>query len=258
MKNPNGNVRLQRLSKPFAKIGFVLLLPLVLSVSPLAFAQDGPPKINLDSLQPAKVQTNLPIRELEGGILQINELRVDKEKRTVTFPGKVNLREDLIEYLLVCQDGKAHEAVFTTKVEPYEIHVGMLLLGARGAPNWQPNDADDSKVLKGDKIRIWIEWAKDGKKERHPAENFIHVGRDRHPIEAGDWIYNGSWKWGARFIAQEERSLAALIADPAALANNPRPERSNDEIWFARTENLPPLGADVTVIYELKETATWK
>ena len=55
------------------------------------------------------------------------------------------------------------------------------------------------------------------------------------------------------FLAQKEGSIVSLIADPAALVNNPRPDRENDELWTLRTPKIPPVGTPVQVTIRLEK-----
>jgi len=75
------------------------------------------------------------------------------------------------------------------------------------------------------------------------------------PMSLDRWLYNGSEfdRWG--FAAQREGSLVALIRDPAALVNNPGPDRDNDQIHFPNAAVLPAKGTLVRVILRLPEPA---
>ena len=47
------------------------------------------------------------------------------------------------------------------------------------------------------------------------------------------------------FLAQREGSVVAVIADPDAMINNPRPGRDNDQLWQINTNTVPPIGTVV-------------
>src|SRR5205085_2399164 len=80
-----------------------------------------------------------PLKEVQPGIFEFGDIKINKRERTVSFPVVVNLRQGQMEYFLVNSWGKLHESIFQTETEPYRIHVSMLLLGAKGAGT---NDED--------------------------------------------------------------------------------------------------------------------
>ena len=71
------------------------------------------------------------------------------------------------------------------------------------------------------------------------------------PGEIQNWIYNGSYFSDGTFLAQREGSIVSLIADPSALANNPRPDRQDDELWTLHTPAIPPVNSRAHVKFAL-------
>ena len=67
----------------------------------------------------------------------------------------------------------------------------------------------------------------------------------------GEWRYNGSRVVEGNFLGQREGSIVAVIADPDALSNNPRPGRDNDQIWQVHTNAVPPVGTPVRITIQL-------
>lgn len=218
--------------------------------------------------------TNLPIRHVEGGMFEVGGVRFDKTRKTASFPAQVNMNEGLIEYLIVSSAGKLHESLLRTTIEPVHLHVVMLLLGAKGAP--QPAvpssgaapssvNADGAAVpfrrdrsmkseseLKGDAVRIRLIWKMGAAESECRAEDLVLNGRENAPMTPGDWAYTGSMVIDGTFLAQRDRSIAAIIDDPFALINNPRPGRDNDGIWQVNPAMTPPVGTPVRVVIQLK------
>src|ERR1051325_9577892 len=97
----------------------------LLATASLLFAADEPAQ---------KFSTNLPLKEISPDDFQLGRVMLNKKEKSVEFPALINMREGLIEYLIVTTKGKTREAVLKTDVEPQQIHVAMLLLGAKGAP----------------------------------------------------------------------------------------------------------------------------
>ena len=202
--------------------------------------------------------TNPSIRTISPNVLEMGSVRIDKQLRSVTFPVKLNMSKGLMEYFLVTDYGKTHESVLRTEVAPYNIHVAMLLLGARAETNQlttapQSTIANPSKtVLPGDKISIMVSWTLGGKEIHRPAEELVLSREGNSAMKPGGWVYNGSAIWGGAFLAQREGSIASLVTDPSALINYTGPGHDNDHNWTLDTNNLPPFDLPLQVTVQLE------
>ena len=74
-----------------------------------------------------------PMREISPGVFAIGKMQLNKEARTLTFPGALNLDKGLLEYLIVSDIGPTHESLLVSELTPNDVHLAMLLLGAKGA-----------------------------------------------------------------------------------------------------------------------------
>jgi hypothetical protein len=206
----------------------------------------------------ASPSPNSAVQEISPGVFRIGQVMLDKARREVRFPAIVNQREGLIEYLLVGTKGKTHESVLRTDVRPFYLHTAMLLLGAKtggqlpGVP--LPPPALDSAYLAGAPlpagipVSISVHWEMAGQAPAtRPAETLITNTKTAAPMTPGSWIYNGSLFDHGQFMADAELSFAAVVTDPVALMNNPRPGHDNDEIWTVATDRVPPLDTPVEV-----------
>lgn len=198
--------------------------------------------------------TNAPLKQIGPGIFQMGKVRLDKERRTVSFPAVLNMNEALIEYLVVTSYGKVHEGLLRTEAEPWHIHLAMLLLGGKGAgTNSFPED--HTKPLPGDTVSIQITWKINGKEKRYRAEELVYDRQKKSAMRKGPWIYTGSTMSEGIFIAQRDGSIVSLIEDGQALINNPRPGRDNDDNWQVRGRDLPPVESPVEVTIKLEGPA---
>ncbi len=217
-------------------IFLLALVPLVtLAVDPLG-EEKSPPKPT--------------VKEIRPGVFQVGGVLLEKTKKQISFPVLINMHEGLLEYILVTGKGKTHESLLVTLTEPYHIHVAMLLLGVKGAAG-KDIPEDPRKKIPGDPISMELVWKNDGKSVRAPVEQFI---RNRHlnkSMKTGPFIYNGSIIFEGMFIAHRDGNLFSLITAPAALANNPRIGRHDDENWEAIKKGLPPLDGKATLIVKL-------
>ena len=194
-----------------------------------------------------------------GQTLDFRGIQIDKTKRTVTFPAAINMKQGMLEYLIVTETGKTHESLLSTKIAPYDIQVAMLLLGVKPAaksgsePPGQLNREylKGAPQLQGEKVSLFVAWA--GHRVR--AEDLIWNTQENAPMTEGPWTYNGSEVFGGKFLAQVDGSVTALVRDSAALMNNPRPGNDDDQIWEVYSKVTPPVGTAVDVIIELVEGA---
>ena len=191
--------------------------------------------------------TNAPIRQISPGIFQVGLVRLNPAEKTVQFPAFVNMTNGLVEYLLVTGTGKLHESVLRTDVEPAQIHVAMLFIGTQGTSN-----SATANIL-GDKFHVKVSYKSDNVEKRVEGEELVFNNKAKVLMSKGAWIYNGSRIVDGTFIAQRDGSIVSIITDPLALANNPHPDRDDDEIWFVNTNSIPPLNISVEVTFQLEK-----
>jgi hypothetical protein len=205
------------------------------------------------------------MQEISPGVFQIGKIRLDKTKRTVTFPGKLNMAKDLIEYLLVTPDGSTHESLLTSEIQPTDLQFVMLLLDAKGAGLLTPQaDAappgqinveylKSAPKLKGDNVTITVSWkAPDGTEKSVAIEDLLMHADTKKPAARGPWIYNGSmFGTDGKFLAQQQGCFISVVTNPAALINNPRKGNDNDRIWAVNEKQSPPVGTPVDITIAL-------
>jgi hypothetical protein len=204
------------------------------------------------------------IREIGPGVYVIGKLRLDKTANTLTFPGAVQLDKGYLEYLIVTPSGSTHESLLVTPIDPGDLHFAMLLLGAKGAgiltpgPDDKPPAQINAEYLKraprlqGDALTITATWTRDGKKKTAPVESWILNKATNKPAESGAWIYTGSMFSSGKFLAQLEGSLAAVVTNPSALINNPRPGSDDDQIWVVNEKSVPPAETPLEITIRLE------
>ena len=228
-------------------------LALWLAAASILRAEDAPP------FTPA-------MREVSPGVFEIGKLRLDKNKSSISFPGKINMAADLIEYVLVSPAGPTHESLLVTELQPTDLHFAMLLLGAKGSGLTTPAASDappgqiDSKYLKGapklkgDNVLITATWKdKAGKERITPVEEWIIHPETKKAAAPGPWIYTGSL-FGADggFLAQQLGAFVSVVNNPSALINNPRRGNDNDLFWEVNAKTVPPVDTPVQITVTLQ------
>ena len=169
------------------------------------------------------------IREVGPGEVQIGTVRLNKRLRTISLPATIAEKERPLEYALVHESGKAHEALFVTQTAAQDVHVAALLIDASGLSP-----------------KIEVTWRKHGGEAKVALHELI--GMKGGSLD-GVWRYNGSQFMHGGFAAAREGSFVALVNDPAALVNHPAAGAlMKDDVFFALTAKLPPGGVQVTVV----------
>lgn len=199
------------------------------------------------------------VREVAPGIYEVGKVRLDQKALSISFAGKLKMKRGLLEYLLVNPKGSVHESLLVTDVEANDIHVAMLLLGAKGGAitaEAPPAQLDagyfrTAPKLTGDTVFITVKWREKEVEKSVPIEDWLVDAAAKKKIEHGPWIYNGSMVYEGRFLAQTEGNLVALVTSPTALINNPRKGNDNDQMWNVNGETTPGVGTPVEISFKL-------
>jgi hypothetical protein len=202
--------------------------------------------------------------EVEGpGRYRIGAVHFDRTLRTVTIPARVNMDSGVVEYALVHESGKVHEAILSTRAKPEEVHLACLLLGM--APLAAPAAlAAGAELPAAQRIEVKVAWDTNGPPAEHPLSRLVLGAADPAkpadgaPLAEGPWLYNGSAIDAAGFAAAREGSVIALITDPSALVNNTRQGCGNDQFHLAHRAVLPRKGSPVRVVLTLPAAAPRK
>jgi hypothetical protein len=193
-----------------------------------------------------------------GQTVELKGVTIDKEKGRVSFPAAINMAEGNLEYLLVNVMGKTHESLLSTKIEPVDLQVAMLLVGFKPAEKSDTQPPAQINIeylrgapeLKGARVGISLEWKDEKGPHAMKAEDMIWNTKENRAAPEGVWTYNGSEVYMGKFLAQVDGSVVALVRDSAAMINNPRPGNDNDQIWEVNGRVTPKVGTAVEVIIE--------
>src|SRR5262245_51882370 len=127
--------------------------------------------------------------------------------------------EGLVEYGCVTPKGSVHESVLVSDAGPQNVHVGMLLLGAKGLTpkgvEQTPGQISADFLAKlpkltGDRVQLSVHWKdQEGKEQTAPLERWIiqrvankaSEAPKETPMSEGPWLYNGSFLHEGRFVA---------------------------------------------------------
>jgi len=197
-------------------------------------------------------------------------LRVDRRARAVEFIGAVSVDVRAqgavqLECVVCTPDTREYESLVVTPVRPSRIHAALLRLGLRPG---QPGRFDfvDGKLIAidptGPRLRVSFHWLDD---EGTPRSTDPSAWITADPAAAGPpmrpaagFVFAGSGfarsAAGAGYFADSDGTLIGLAAfgsETIAYADAFSPESAySDQVWFADTNALPPMGRSVTVRLE--------
>ncbi len=187
---------------------------------------------------------------------RLGEIEFNAKNREIFIPVTVNMREGgPIEYVLVHENGKIHESVFTTKISPFHLQVAMKLLKFKAgygdifnrliAPEFLEKEGGE-EADRGDSVQV--QYLEEGKEERIPAAETIIDGGGAEPMSDEPWIFTGSKMEGGTFMAEAEGSIIAIYLDNISLLNMSREGADLDDRWGANSKAIPEMGTKGTII----------
>ena len=190
---------------------------------------------------------------------RIGEVEIDSQSREIRFPAIVNLREGILEFLLVNESGKVHESLLRTKTSATDINLGFKLL------SYQPSKElyripKEPGILSSDfyeepvnvslsaRIAIYVELEKEGKKQRIPVSDWIRHETTSKAMPPTYWVYGGSDFYDEKFIPEVTGDIAAIFITNSALINYPGEDNLDDTVWTCMTDEIPEVQTKVSLI----------
>jgi hypothetical protein len=221
------------------------------TIAAVALAQESPPA----AAEPAKPS----VTKLDGTRYQIGAVTFDEKTREIRFPARVNMTEGLLEYLIVHQNGKVHEALLATEISPTHLNLAFTLLRYRpsrelyplpnetgGTSGRFPEVPEDVKAAA--RVSIEVEWNDSGNVRRLPVNEWIQHGVKTTAMPSGPWVYGGSEIYQGKFSAETTGDVAAIFIAPSSLLGYPGTDNNNDDVWNPFPKRVPAEGTSVTVI----------
>lgn len=208
-------------------------------------------------LAPAKeARTKVPPPpEDRSGLQRLDEgIWVDKQNKRLILDGEVCLTKGQLEMFACPKDTKEHESVVATEGKAYVVHAGLLALGAKPGSGVQFTP----KYLPATGTRIDIEcfWTDEaGKQHQAPAQQWVRNLKTRKPLEY-HWVFAGSGFWvdentGKRHYLADAGDFICVSNFTSAMLDLPvlSPMDNENLLYEAFTENIPPRGTKVTLVF---------
>ncbi len=225
-----------------------LLIMTLLLPGALAFAEDGPNSVEAP-----------PVKDLGNGKFKVGLVEFEQKSRELSFPAEVNMKEGALEYAIVHQKGKIHEAILITKARPFHVNIALKILSYQESKELFPILGEDfrptgkfpkvpEKTRNAARAEIQLQWkGKSGSAQRATLNDWITNTVTRKPLAPKPWVYGGSYFHEKSFQAEASGDIVALFTTNSSLFNWPGRDAALDDVWIPTTARIPDVGTPVTV-----------
>ena len=239
-----------------------LVLAAALSTLPAARPQDpqGPRR----DLTPQE-------RELVARLAE-QQVQLDPLGGWCSIPAEIDVRDDLLEYLLVGPGGAAHESAFTTPVTASVLNVALIALGVERGTNaeWRATEPRPTEeelragaspyqvtVPKGDGFFLYAGWRAAGETYFFRVDDLIRNLGTGQSMQRHEWVYLGSrmvpgGKSGApeQFAADIYQNYIniAFFHEGYTLLTGALPECVDQTVWMLNAWLVPERGSRVALV----------
>lgn len=231
-------------------------LPLILFLAAAAISQNLRAEAEPAPEIPQKAAK---VEKIDENRYRIGGVTLNKKTREIRFPAVINLRDGLLEYLIVHQNGKIHESLFRTEVLPTNINLAFTLLRYKPSrelyriykePGVLTNvfhEVPEETSIES-RVQIFVEVEKEGQTKRYPVNEWVRHEPTAKSMPPSYWIYGDSEFYDGKFAPDTTGDIAAIFITNSSLLNYPGADNLNDEVWTSYTNRIPELETKVTLI----------
>lgn len=204
-------------------------------------------------------------------------LHLDLERGLLALEVAVDIRDDLLEYLLVNPNGAAHESLFVSEVRASLLNTALLALGVQKGQNatWTelvppPSEAElragASPYLvtppTGDGFYLYAAWREGEELFVYRVEDLLRDLESGRSMRRHRWVYLGSRMVRPRrpsgapeapeqFVADLEGNLISVVlfSQGNVLVTAALPESLRQTIWLPNAWLLPPAQSRVLLCF---------
>jgi len=178
-------------------------------------------------------------------------LRIDRARRRVEVDATVCLRSGALELLVTTPYGKPHEAIFTLKPKPSQLHAALLLLGyENGAPGRY-----GAFEATGDRVRLDVIHEEDSRRIVVPVNELVVNMETDDNLPDNVFVFAGSLLTRTRedkrvvYAADLAGDVVSLASFPDEVLALPDPASSDNSrlMWGVDGSLLPGVGSDVVL-----------
>ncbi len=271
-----------------ARPAMLIALTSALSLVLTAASQDTSSHATSNTASPSEVTAGAQSPTKDGGTpaaglakaFAAQGIHLDLEHGLCAIRASVDIREDLLEYLIVNPRGAAHESTFVTGVLPSQLNVALLALGVKPGRNasWSLRDPAPTpeemhagtsayvvKPPEGDGFYVYAAWKSGAETFLYRVEDLLLDRATGQTMRRHKWVYLGSRLVRAResdaqeaFAADLEGNLIniAFFEQGNTLLTAALPECLTQTIWMTNFWIVPPRESEVEIVFSKERLAT--
>ena len=166
--------------------------------------------------------------------LLLGEISIHPERKAVSFEVDIKHRDRAIEYILVGEQGKLHETLFSSDVDIIQLNAALQLLD----------------LTPGTPVIVKASWNLFGEDHEEAINHWFEYDDQEIPSPVIRWVYTGSqFSNEGEFLAAKEENLISIQEDANALISFSGTGNENANYWIALTKQIP-LVDSLTLIIE--------
>ncbi len=196
---------------------------------------------------------------------------VDLLEDRVSIPGRIVLRQGALEYFATLPGGKAHESIVVLTGKAGEdgarpeglgaaLNSSLMALGLRPGTPIRILPGGRTVPARGTPVHIALEWKEEGAEVRVRAEDLLWDREHNRSMEAGKFIYVGSYFDPEGYVPDLAGDAVAVYSVATCVVDLDDPRAANDTIFMACGPRIPVEGTEVRVVFSpkpLEPTRTW-
>jgi hypothetical protein len=234
--------------------------------------QGGAPSPAPASPPPTPSAPRADTQELVAAMEKLG-IRLSPERGLCTLTVRVDIRDDLLEYVLVNPRGQAHESLFVSEVSPRALNAALLALGVQAGKNVRitrrdppptPDELRDGVAPytiappAGDGFYLYAAWRCEDETYVYRVEDLVRNLESGRSMTRHRWVFLGSKTAPDKknpgqelFAAELEGNLInlALFEEGYTLLTSALPECIKQSIWLPNSWLLPERGEPVELVF---------
>ncbi|MHC4995243.1 MAG: YdjY domain-containing protein, partial [Planctomycetota bacterium] len=197
----------------------------------------------------------------QGGAQGLEHVRVSVAGGYVDLEGQICFREGLLELVATVFGGKEHESLVRLEARPRDVHLGLLMIGAKPGSPGQWIYLEDKVVPvdpTGSVLSLAVRWEEGGQTVERSVGKMVRDGRTGRAMGGDRFVFAGSHliepregdEGGERqYAADLGGDVISLVSFPDEVLALPKAaSNSNEEVfWEANTPRVPELGTRVVI-----------
>lgn len=230
-------------------------LPSALDSNPVQLAGRDGVKQDKAALPPLSDTEKRILDKIGGELLpdqniKIGNIIIHRREKEVSFPAKMCITESGeygIEVLIALKNGRLHEALLVTDVEPINLQLALFLIGAENGIRLPGS----GKIPQGSLMNIDVQ-PENG--ERVPVEKWLIDKNTSKELKREGWVFVGSsYVQGMRCLAKDEGNIVNVWSCGNTILDNPADTADIKHDVLVNAGLVPKSGSPVTVYLSFAE-----